>query len=117
MTKKTPEKLADVRFRGADGKLRKRWTVRKRWASIAPGGFALFDEEKQEFPLRQGQALRGRKGWAYWKAVRPWLGLPAPWAYWKVGTKKEVQDYIKRTHVETFMRQRVEAELDKGRAA
>lgn len=118
MTKKS-EKLADVWFRVADGTMHQRWTARVRWAATTEfalfeqkfpftrlfdkekqkfqsSEFALFDEEKQKFLLRKAH--------------------PGP-LYWKAGTKKQVESYIKRTHVETFMRQRVEAELDKGQAA
>ncbi|MGB8583500.1 MAG: hypothetical protein WCD47_21965 [Candidatus Sulfotelmatobacter sp.] len=101
MTTKKPEKLADQRYRDAKGKTHKRWTARKRWASTAPGGFAMFDEEKQKFSMRKASEWAGM-----WGAE-----------YWKIGTKEQVESYIRRTRVETFMLQRAEAALDRGDVA
>jgi hypothetical protein len=106
MTKKKPEKLADQRYTDARGKSHKRWTARKRWASVAPGGFALFDGERKEFPKR-----------ATTPYYDPFMSNTVNWSYWKSGTRAQVEAYIKRTRAETFMRQRVEAKLDRGRAA
>jgi hypothetical protein len=102
--KPKPEKLADVRFKGADGKLHRRWTVRLREPKSLPWPYALYDEERKEFPGRVD----------YGRYVRP---LIRPnWTYWKYGTKENVQNYINRTNVSTFERQRVEERLDRGRA-